>query len=877
MKFLIQNTDPKDPIELLISKISTWEGPFWKELSKAYRDKKWYVVLRGQKDNVLLFNIVGESDFLMIKMGKEFGFPRGFPLVMNLDDQTIEACGFFEKFENDDKQSSFQTNIEDIISSEKEVDIQCSIKYSGFLSCCFLTNEGGKFRFHVFSKNSGSTDSPYVIAATKQWSSLLDENTIEKLYALGIRGIWGECIDQTDQVHGYGVNRNTMVITGLSYEIPEDAKRPNTIGGKEMAAILFDFPKLLRTSATSFKVSLESMEELEKHRDTTTIAVLQRLFNSDEGKLACEEHKAIVGSRPEGLIFRVTTHAGVHIFKYKFAPYTLVTMCVRHIFTKNLGEQKKLLWIENYLTRWVVDETKRGSFRTIIYQIINLIQSVSTDTPVAPWIIATDEVFRTLIDSDGLIRLPEPTEYKDESKLLPYLLGKKELDPPAALGDSLSKLPSDKKRVVMPQFHSFSGSLGSFLSMIDPKDAEIMATKMDAHFRNWRDVQKKSYEKNAKVSTAPTAPTAPTAQTAPTAPTAQTDPKSQKAPKNQKAQKSQKAKFPQNVFLSSDEKTSGERKTFIVQVGPTGSGKTWFVVKIMKATRVDHPENDGNTVVSADHLFEDLGKFDPDKLYLAHRQCLKNFITAVCRGDSTIILSNTNTRARDFRVYVEIAYIMGYDVRIDYVDSFQIGLYEMEPEDAWTALSTILQTTDRDASWQGRPTREVFFKQFKGIFDSPIPFESGSLATAIKKPFLVTSKTSANKKHLLTLTGGNIAEQKRKAMPYLISIGVDQNWIAKCFHRDEDKSHITLASSDTPLPAFEKPDLSESDLSALGIGRVEKDGEVAYFVVIECPPLQDALKKAGLPHYDLHITLAFQKTDVHEVSKGPETVVQEWM
>lgn len=847
MKFFTSPTKVVDAERQLLTHLGTCEGTFWVKFCEAYANRKITAHLRHQEGSICYFNFKGKSDHDMVKMGKEFGLPRGFPVIFDLENNTIEANGFFPKFENDDRQQSFADNIRALSVANEQMEIELSVKMSGFLTGAILKKEkGGRIGFKVFSKNSGSEDSPYIIAASALWMSLLDEVTVSVLYSMGIRGVWGECMSKSDQVHGYAVLQNAIVITALAYGISADAERPRTIGGREMREILEAFPRLLESSATSFSIDMQGLQNLEEYRDVMIFTRLQSILGCNDSHLHC------VGERVEGLIVRILQGSEVKILKYKFPLYTLVTMCVRDIYTHASKVKNK---VSDYLDRWVVDESKRASFGTIICQIIKVMGSLSDDSPIAPWIRAADSVIEPLLNTDGSMTLPEPDDslvapwirvtLPEEAKLPPYVLGKKELNALAAFSDLLPRiLAIISKKEMIPQFQSYNGTLSSFLAILSPTDSGKMCSEMDKHFRSWREVMKTPYQKTVK-----SVETAPVAQ------------KVQKAPVAKKGRQP----VPSRIYLSCDEKEPevelGKKKTVVILRGPTGSGKSFWINKLGRITQV-----------SADEYFRRLGKFDASKLHVAHQKCQEDFMTAVCRGDMTIVVSNTNVNAKDFRVYLEIAYTMGYDVVIEHVDSFGIGIYTMKPEDAWTALSQRLESTDRKESWQGLPEKEVFMKHLTGILANPVPFEEGSLERALEKSFVTTLKTSKTNRY--SLHGGSIPLLKRNAILELMKIGVDPKWILKCFLRDKGESHITLASSEQPLPAFEQPELFASDLNPLGIGRVEKDGEITYFLVIDCPPLQDALKKAGLPAFDLHITVAFKNVDIHGVSKGVETLLK---
>ena len=62
---------------------------------------------------------------------------------------------------------------------------------------------------------------------------------------------------------------------------------------------------------------------------------------------------------------------------------------------------------------------------------------------------------------------------------------------------------------------------------------------------------------------------------------------------------------------------------------------------------------------------------------------------------------------------------------------------------------------------------------------------------------------------------------------------------------------------------------------ALGIGSVSDGPNTTWYAVLEWESGNAALARLGLPPKDFHITLAFEKKDVHGVGKGVDTMVME--
>jgi predicted kinase len=104
----------------------------------------------------------------------------------------------------------------------------------------------------------------------------------------------------------------------------------------------------------------------------------------------------------------------------------------------------------------------------------------------------------------------------------------------------------------------------------------------------------------------------------------------------------------------------GAKRRVVIMQGVSGSGKSTYVA-------AEFPEA---TVVSANDYFMHDGeyRFDGSLLQKSHEFCWRQFLAALQRGDSLIVVDNTNTTAIEISPYMLPAESFGYSVEIITLD-----------------------------------------------------------------------------------------------------------------------------------------------------------------------------------------------------------------
>ena len=110
------------------------------------------------------------------------------------------------------------------------------------------------------------------------------------------------------------------------------------------------------------------------------------------------------------------------------------------------------------------------------------------------------------------------------------------------------------------------------------------------------------------------------------------------------------------------------------------------------------------------------------------------------------------------------------------------------------------------------------------------------------------------------------------------------SFIKNRFQRDGDYYHITLINVQQWLKLKSENTISDlesklfpkivHDIIFEGIGKAVKGENEAHFIVVNSNILNSLRIELGLMPIDLHITLGFDKKDVHGVSKGINSIIK---
>jgi hypothetical protein len=311
-------------------------------------------------------------DHKLIKWGRDYGLPRGFPIIFNSKSGAYRAGGFYPKFANDSRQIDNSTEYKDVrrISFFK--------KWSGFL-CQVMAwrREDGQLCWTATSKNSGNAANDFVQNGAEVVMPYMTEELVGFMADNQVHFCM-ELLHKKDQGHGARVLRSegiiTMVGNGLrsgdggqdnekfvdywslervvelchKFGLPCDSLVTITDDQAEASASAVEsaFSRSISLNDTGADGGVAAtaaggkcarfLAELSAFRDFMDDATMEELvskYGTVTRGTRC--HADILGGTLEGLVMKLHSAAeggggeAVRTEKYKFARYTIRTMLIR--------------------------------------------------------------------------------------------------------------------------------------------------------------------------------------------------------------------------------------------------------------------------------------------------------------------------------------------------------------------------------------------------------------------------------------------------------------------------------------------------------------------------------------------------------------------
>jgi len=103
---------------------------------------------------------------------------------------------------------------------------------------------------------------------------------------------------------------------------------------------------------------------------------------------------------------------------------------------------------------------------------------------------------------------------------------------------------------------------------------------------------------------------------------------------------------------------------------------------------------------------------------------------------------------------------------------------------------------------------------------------------------------------------------------------IPSEYIKKQQERDKNKYHVTVINSTELKEIDYKNEIIDDELFILGLGRVEKDNNDVYYLVVHCNYFNKIRSLYKLKKKNYHITLGFKFIDIHNVNKDLNSIIE---
>lgn len=276
------------------------------------------------------------NDFVLVRLGREHAFPRGFCVVVDLEKGRLVGQGtFYPKFQNDDRNEGFSTS--DFGGVEK---LSCFLKYSGSAGIVTVLRdqEGKVWGWTGSSKNSCNHGDPdgrsvsYPAEVAAVFGKYVSRDFLEWCQRWRVTSLGLEVFIADDQTHGYGYAKSGCIVTAICVEAEGDG-RPRYLAPLELfeAAKEVGLPTdrpIIVEGESGVRDFIEALSHL---RDLLALGALRRVLQQRCGITLETLHGELVDSDiVEGFVIR-RWKGGVEVdsVKFKIWLYQMVTQVLR--------------------------------------------------------------------------------------------------------------------------------------------------------------------------------------------------------------------------------------------------------------------------------------------------------------------------------------------------------------------------------------------------------------------------------------------------------------------------------------------------------------------------------------------------------------------
>lgn len=816
---------------------------------------EWYLVM-----------VTIHQDGILIKLGNDCDFPRGFPVLWSPVMDVTQSFGFRAKFSNDDMSGpTFSTAPAELVAS---------FKWSGLLDMLIAFRHPVTHELCWMSTTKNSADyglMPLSRAAGDAWEEVATEKLIGELVSTG-RHLCGEALLDIDKVHGHDYkHRNgtsTVVITacgtgGGRWSAKPEQDRPVVFCDIEDLFDLCERNNLIMASALHVKgpkacaALLKAMDKSRDMLDAAKFVEIADRIKAEHGAVeyGCfRDHLDVCGHVLEGWVLMSDTG---EIRKYKLPAYTIRTMYLRTLMggvnatTPNVpaieAYKRLLAYVHRWTTTHPTEWTHAGWELYLRWCEAGRPRRVAADEAAgkaAPHIAIADaweaagRPIRPGIQA--MIDTVRDTAVVMVSPFVVYVPAEEVATVAGVLhGAGLPVTTELKKRGAVstkaPTVYLVSTKPGRRLNGIETVVFNTMKVQGIDHARR--------IDPSAEVALAVILKSNCIIK-----------------PGGEVEEAERRLRDASDAFVASvvtHARAHPDDKILVLPVAPQCTGKTTAALRVMKALgrgRVD--------VTSADdemaRLSED-GSFVATLLGEAHKSCvLKTWMST----KHVVIVDNTNFPT-DTGVYDMVAKATGRTVfRIPYaVDVWKRGVADA------AMIQALLARNIRRAKLTIDP--EAIFKTVDRFATAVGQAESPE-AWVLRVDYPSPDAGMGWCNNALAYTSPELSE----AMITMSEKVPLENRIYKTLRDGYHKFHVTVLSPAETRKHKKTTFATKTKPTVVGLGHTVKDGAPSWYAVVEWEEATEFRSELNLPIRDFHCTLGFGPTgDVHEVPKGRETLV----
>lgn len=315
--------------------------------------------------SIYLIMVKCHIDFILIRLARKYGFPRGFPILW-IPGKKIQTFGFYPKFDNDTRQSS-----DDYKEFNNVIKVEFFKKWSGFLGQIIPIYHNNTMYWTFCSKNCVDGNMEVIKDGYRIFSDYISKTLLNKILNEQLH-ICAEMMSFNDQTHGSKVENEFPVVTAIGYGIIADLesksssnceKMVNFLNHKDMVCKAIELGLPVSDAIIVHKDCQQFLKDLSCCRDIIMDDKFEQFLSKYYDSISIIsgniKHKEILGNILEGLVLFLHDSSGkVNVKKYKFPAYTIRTMLLRPIIKNNhkylipSTEEK----IKYYISSWTVSE-----------------------------------------------------------------------------------------------------------------------------------------------------------------------------------------------------------------------------------------------------------------------------------------------------------------------------------------------------------------------------------------------------------------------------------------------------------------------------------------------------------------------------------------